>query len=757
MSSVARVMSRQNAVIFGLLALLLASAAWPVQAAGWVTHPWVLTWVGLVALVVGLALAHVRVPQLAVHLMSFFIGVAVLGYAGATALPGSGVYDRTILVITRLRKLTDAAAEDGASTDGVLFLLFLAALAWLIGYVSAWSVYRYRTAWLAVVSTGAALVVTLSYADQLGYFYFLFAPSALVLFLQVNTSWQERAWSLAGREGLSKLRWRHLRQGAVVSLAVVVVSGALPAIGDSSQLVRVWHVVERPWRDMQNEFSRLFGPMQGSGGIGVSGYGPNLYLQGGVSLSDSVVMEVVAPEARRWRGVVYDRYSGVGWTMEEREYREVAPDADDLKLASSDLERSEIEQHIKLVRTKGDLLFAASLPRSVSVPVRAEMESWTAGQGGGEFADAYTDLGAIRALVGPYRGQEYVVVSAVSRASEEALREAGIDYPRRTWQRYTALPRTVPTRVRALARSLTRAYDNPYDKAIAIESYLRTFTYDLGAPPPPEGRDVVDFFLFDSKVGYCDYFSSSMVVMLRSLGIPARVVAGYLPGLWDVEREVYVVRESDSHSWPEVYFPGYGWVEFEPTASSPRVSRAPSPAEMDEWDWGGVSDLDDLGSSPDALADMTALEEMLDAEMQAGSAGQANSGREIPLSAVLAVLGVGAAGWTSRYLWNRRFGALGPAEAAYAKMSHVAGWLGRGPRPHQTPFEYAESLAGVVPGGASAVRAIARAYVRFRFGRQGPSRDDGDETRSAWRSLRMSLPREILLGKLGVRRRRSRD
>jgi transglutaminase-like putative cysteine protease len=100
-----------------------------------------------------------------------------------------------------------------------------------------------------------------------------------------------------------------------------------------------------------------------------------------------------------------------------------------------------------------------------------------------------------------------------------------------------------------------------------LERYLRTYPYSLDVERPPEGRDVVDYFLFGIREGYCDYYASAFVVMARSVGIPSRLASGYVGGQYDRSIEAYLVRQKSGHSWPEVYFPGWGWIGFEPTAS----------------------------------------------------------------------------------------------------------------------------------------------------------------------------------------------
>ena len=154
------------------------------------------------------------------------------------------------------------------------------------------------------------------------------------------------------------------------------------------------------------------------------------------------------------------------------------------------------------------------------------------------------------------------------------LRSASTDYPEDILERFLSLPADLPERVRDLAREITDGISNPYDKVKAIERYLRTnYPYDLDISPPPEGQDVVDYFLFDLRRGYCDYYATSMVVLTRSVGIPVRFVSGYAPGTYDASTTQYIVRELDAHSWVEVYFPEIGWIEFEPTPSQPEIER----------------------------------------------------------------------------------------------------------------------------------------------------------------------------------------
>jgi transglutaminase-like putative cysteine protease len=158
----------------------------------------------------------------------------------------------------------------------------------------------------------------------------------------------------------------------------------------------------------------------------------------------------------------------------------------------------------------------------------------------------------------------YEAWSNIARPDASELRAASGTYPKAVMQNYLYVPPLDP-RIERLAREVAASAANNYDKATAIESYLLThfsYTLQLSRTPP---RDPLAEFLFVRKQGHCEYFASSMAVMLRYLGIPARVVNGFRGGEFNDVTSEYVLRASDAHSWVEAYFPGQGWVSFDPT------------------------------------------------------------------------------------------------------------------------------------------------------------------------------------------------
>jgi hypothetical protein len=190
------------------------------------------------------------------------------------------------------------------------------------------------------------------------------------------------------------------------------------------------------------------------------------------------------------------------------------------------------------------------------------------------------DLAAVQA-----REASYTVVSMVPAVNENTLRalpawtleeragsgEVSLPAEMRV---HLEVPPVVTDRTRALAQELVAGRDNAYDRAYAIEQYLRQYTYDLEVPEPPDDvTEIADYFLFELQRGYCDYYATAFIVLARLAGLPTRFATGYAYGLWDPLEGVFVISEGDAHSWPEVYFPEVGWVPFEPTAGRSQLTR----------------------------------------------------------------------------------------------------------------------------------------------------------------------------------------
>jgi hypothetical protein len=168
-----------------------------------------------------------------------------------------------------------------------------------------------------------------------------------------------------------------------------------------------------------------------------------------------------------------------------------------------------------------------------------------------------------------YSALRYLGFSRLPPLNAARLRAAPTNYSPDITEVYLQLPAQLDARIPEFARQIVKDAQTPFDKALVMESYLRgRFAYTLNLTGKP-GDDPLAHFLFETHAGHCEYFASAMTIMLRTLGIPAREVNGFLPGEYNDLGGDYIVRASDAHSWVEVYFPGGEWQVFDPTPAAP--------------------------------------------------------------------------------------------------------------------------------------------------------------------------------------------
>lgn len=480
-------------------------------------------------------------------------------------------------------------------------------------------------------------------------------------------------------------------------------------------------------------------------------------LKGAIELGEDPVMVVSSPLPEYWATQTYDQYNGHGWISTADQTSRL--ESNDQQLASTSVYhgRLDIEQHFKLLAGRTSNVFAATSPVKLSLPVYAD------------HFDSLEQLSALRSTIPMRPGQQYAVISSVSVATADQLRQAGTEYPEWT-ARYLEFPRTQANRrVIAMARRLggsvgspyaaaaarravgedgtsprraPRGPDNPYDAAMAIQEYLRGFQYEIKVEAPPQDRDAVDWFLFTSKQGYCDYFASAMAVMARATGIPARVVSGYNMGTLNERTGLYEVRQENAHSWPELFFPGYGWVRFEPTPTQPAPERPQAPIEETITTEAGS---DDPGVASDINPDLTARDKTLyadnldiggDVSSMVAAQAQSDSTDQRPWLALPFLLGgVLLALWIARKLLLSRLSLSG---RAYLQMYWMAGLLGWRLRPSVTPDEYARSLGSALPGLAADLRKVASSYSEETYG--DGSHVSEDRIALSWQRMRWRLP-----------------
>ena len=258
-----------------------------------------------------------------------------------------------------------------------------------------------------------------------------------------------------------------------------------------------------------------------------------------------------------WRQTAYATYTGATWASSPQ-WRSIA---EGVPNDARTVDGRAMNYEVTLLVPSSSLPTAWQ-PSEVSVP-------------NGSAGVEASSVGGVRATRRLPAGTTYLARSAAPPSDPATLRAAGTDYPDRLEKRYTQLPESTPARVGTFTDELTAGDETAYDRAVTIRDWLKGKPYSLNASHEP-GEPVADQFIFEMESGYCQYYATSMVVMLRTQGIPARYVVGYAPGE-RVGEEQYLVTADRGHAWVEVFFPGTGWVRFDPTGSGRLPVQNPQP------------------------------------------------------------------------------------------------------------------------------------------------------------------------------------
>ncbi|MCG8423209.1 MAG: DUF3488 and transglutaminase-like domain-containing protein [Proteobacteria bacterium] len=439
-----------------------------------------------------------------------------------------------------------------------------------------------------------------------------------------------------------------------------------------------------------------------------------------------------------WRGVAFDRYENGRWlrsrkgppTVRQVTYPRIGKERhhllyDNLETVIPEAldQRADrgTRQQIYLEPIGYDVLFGASMPLAFEFDARLGMRS-PRSERNDEMRFAHA------------AGIRYVVYSAIDSPDVQSLRNA----PKRLppgYRSYLQFPPEITDRVKKLANEITREAKTDYDKAVAITSWLKTnLSYTLQMRSPGD-LEPIDFFLFERKQGHCEYFSSAMAVMLRTVGVPARNVNGFLGGEWNEYNDYIAVRAGDAHSWVEVYFHGIGWVTFDPTPS----------AEIDRLGRGSSSVGDRMRRLLDTLRfkwfkwviEYDLYRQLsLFRSLRDSMSGRASSVKKWMtaikewlahhLETILAVVGMSIAISVLLWLRNRRRSHRGigygsrkasdPMSVLYNAVLARLARRGHRRAPPATPLEHSRALTRAGMPGASEFAELTELYYRAVYG-----------------------------------------
>lgn len=443
---------------------------------------------------------------------------------------------------------------------------------------------------------------------------------------------------------------------------------------------------------------------------------------GGFSAS-KVVMRVRSQAPGFWRVLAFDRYNGKGWEISRDEqlltvnrpswtyrFHIAAP-------YSPDKTRSIIQTYT-IVADLPNLIPALSRPRALYFPT-PEI--------------ALDPEGSIRAPVILSEDLTYTVVSDVLIRDRTRLGQASTDYPNNIKKYYLQIPDEIRENVRQQAEALlakaNKPIANPYEKALFLAQAIKQNYEIRPAFQLKEGGDLAETFLFEYQGGYPDHFATVLTVMLRSLGIPARLSAGFASGQFNPFTGFYLVRNTDAHSLTEVYFPEYGWLAFDPL---PGHEIVPPSFEENEtfgvlrqfWNWvAGWLPSPVTGFLTYIVTKSLEVIVWVVSRIWLFISGSAIGFFSGLIGAIAGAFSIWLVALRLRsWVRWRNLAKLPPMERLYQQMLGVLAAKGYRKHPAQTPLEYAiGAREQLQQDTADIIEEISRAYSQWRYGERTPN------------------------------------
>ena len=621
-------------------------------------------------------------------------------------------------------------------------LLVLGLVTWGTSQFASYATFGHRRPINAVVVVGLLLLANMSLTvrSQLT-FMVIFTIASLFLLVRFHTLDEQADWLRRRIGDPTAISALYLRGGTVFIIAAITGSLALTAAASSAPLAGAWtdvgaRVVE--W----GQFLERYLPSSRSG----RSLGPT-FLQTSViqavwSTSDQLQLNVDFGDEEFppfLAAAYYDEFQLRGWTRTQPV--ETARDAgsDILSGTAEAVDaagRRSLVAKIKPAYSRREV-FTPGPPTSISTPAKLRLTA---------------DAGYLSGIERETTDTEYTVTALVRAPeaeggwTEERLRVAGTGYPDAVKALYgkAALPEGAlgPESVALLDDIVkTSAATNPYDLAVAIEDRLRDpreFQYDTDVSDAQcVDPSIVECFV-STREGFCQYYASTMTAFLRELSIPARYVQGFLPGTPDPIGTGRTVRSADAHAWVQAYFPGYGWIDFDPTGGPERPQLAPIPSG--EPVASGTPKPSSSGSRNPAIPSAgDGFEEGPGGSTTRSTRNEAPVGLLIGIAILLTVV----VGSLAAVAWRR--GPRGPisADDAYGSVARLASRLGFGPRPTQTVYEYAGVLGDELPMVRPELETVAQAKVEVAYGARSLTDDRLAVLRHAHRRLRVQLLRLV--------------
>lgn len=790
----------QGWVAAGLLVANLIVIVMSVERADWVPSP-NLVWLLIISMLTGLFLYRIQLWSIALVPIGFGVGLVVifwqLSIYSIDNVEVSGVGE----VLTRLNLWLTSARDGSINIDKLPFIFVLMVSTWITGFLGSWLFLRFRNFWGVFVLGGIGLLSNLTFLPPNTAFYLaMYLFTALLLVARVQAIRRKQEWEERSIKVDDHLAGLSLSDSFGITGAVILIAFLLPVAPKWDVANDAYEVMRKPLATMEADFNRLFAGLPARRPLGFRIWDDVMAFQGSIYPTTTHVLWVDSPVEMYWKARTYGTYSGQGW-ISDHTVSEPLGYKPDFTLPRTDRQREEVTYSVTPLYESKKLFYAnqvlqvdrdvmietqvtpvynidlqepdSSLPRylqeladsllgeieregallsdqklALSLPPEFRLDKVHRLGGrpvGVQITEALPDMSEVLSVTksnGKFTiGEPYSITSAISLAAPQELFEAGTAYPAWVLDRYLQLPPDLPNRVGDLAARVTDEMTNPYQKTKTIENYLKeTYPYNLRVNPPPYGSDGVDHFLFGLQEGYSEYFGSTMAVMLRTVGVPARLAVGYTTGDKVEGKEVYAVTDSHNHAWVEVYFPRFGWIPFEPTPGKALPGIYQLGAEE-----GGFLDTSTIWAEP--------LDEgCLDESDDCFGLGQPTSGVGVDLSTSggsslvsvwpwlltgLAVLALGSVAIS--LIWTRFLATPSDPRIAFRRMRTLAALAKASQTDYQTPYQFGERLQQILPLQQAPVSIIVSSYVKSRYANKTTTASEKRLLAVAWRKLRFPM------------------
>jgi hypothetical protein len=757
-------------ISLGLVLLLAFVMSWSLADARWVLGrdqaTSYLVWIGVIAALWGYLSARLEMSPWVAHLFGAVIGAFVIIECVGSTLPNAepglvGWFTATAHSVTEA--YLDLTWRHQLTTlQYGHYGLVLGILVWGTAQAASYDIFGYRRAVNGVLLLGVVLVANMSLTlqDQFGALV-VFSIGALMLLLLTHAADERASWIRHRIWRGKETETPHLRGGVAFASIAVCVALVLTTIASSAPLRPVMEDFGNNFHDVAVWLS---GYLPGGGNPRIPGsadFGSSSVIASSFNAPNTPVFTVRVPDDQtsfHWRMVAYDRFEKLSWSVSDTKEAGLKPLASltggtQDQVSSTARKQATIVVHIQDRSIKH--LVVANEPFNVNVSTKRAV----VGSG------STTNVAWFTTNEGDYTLHILMPDLNTSGAglTEWRLRHAGSEYPTGLLARYTqgtdqigADGRALLEEIKAWAPTQNLSFDNEYNVAKAIQSYLSSsehFLYKTNITDVVSncsGLSMVDCFAI-YRQGFCQQYATTMTMLMRLAGYPARYVVGYLPGLLDPHTMIEQITRQQQHAWVEVYFPTYGWITFDPTGGSigqqaflpagSAVSASPIPS-LGSFEPNGTFAGPSVSARPE------------ESEEPGAAGGSSGSGLPLlPIAAGVALVGLAA-------LWWLRPKRLEEPQVVYRRIVRLASRLGYRPHPTQTVYEYTGMLAEVAPRARDPLGVVATATVEVTYGKRRMETERLSTLAAAYEQIRRALlrlpfrlPRRKARGRQGSQRR----